>query len=75
MVAGLSTGIGSLIALMFKRTNKNFLCASLGFSAGVMLYVSFMELIPTAKEEFTQLSGDKTGTLYASGRQCGGTIK
>jgi len=64
MVAGLSTGIGSLIALMFKRTNKNFLCASLGFSAGVMLFVSFMELIPTAKEEFTQLLGDRTGTLY-----------
>ena len=64
MIAGLATGIGSLIALMFKHTNKNFLCASLGFSAGVMLYVSFMELIPTAKEEFTQLLGDKTGTLY-----------
>ncbi|MDR0941882.1 MAG: zinc transporter ZupT [Bacteroidales bacterium] len=64
MIAGLATGIGSGIALLFKRTNKNFLCASLGFSAGVMLYVSFMELIPTAKEEFTQLVGEKTGMLY-----------
>ncbi len=64
MVAGLATGIGSLIALLFKHTNKNFLCASLGFSAGVMLYVSFMELIPTAKEEFTQLLGEKAGMLY-----------
>jgi len=63
MIAGLSTGIGSLIALIGKRTNTKFLCLSLGFSAGVMLYVSFMELIPTAKEEFTQLFGDKTGTL------------
>jgi ZIP family zinc transporter len=64
MIAGLATGIGSLIALLFKHTNTKFLCASLGFSAGVMLYVSFIELIPTAKEELMQLLGDKTGTLY-----------
>jgi ZIP family zinc transporter len=63
LIAGLSTGIGSLIALIAKRTNTKFLCASLGFSAGVMLYVSFMELLPTAKGELTQLFGDKTGTL------------
>jgi ZIP family zinc transporter len=64
VIAGLATGIGSLIALMFKRTNTNFLCASLGFSAGVMLYVSFMELIPAAKVDLTQLFGEKIGTLY-----------
>jgi len=64
MIAGLSTGIGSLIALTSKRTNTKFLCASLGFSAGVMLYVSFMELIPDAKNEFILHYGDKTGTLF-----------
>ena len=63
MIAGLSTGIGSLIALVAKRTNTKFLCASLGFSAGVMLYVSFMEMIPTAKEGLISHLGDKTGTL------------
>jgi len=63
MIAGLSTGIGSLIALVAKRTNTKFLCVSLGFSAGVMLYLSFMEMLPTAKEELTQYFGDKTGTL------------
>jgi ZIP family zinc transporter len=63
MIAGLSTGIGSLIALLFNRTNTRFLCASLGFSAGVMLYVSFMDLIPIAKEELLSHFGDKTGTL------------
>ena len=63
LIAGLSTGIGSLIALVAKRTNTKFLCASLGFSAGVMLYVSFMDLIPTAKNELIQLMGEKTGTL------------
>lgn len=64
LIAGLATGIGSLIALLFNRTNKNFLCASLGLSAGVMLYVSFMELIPTAKSDLISLLGEKTGTLY-----------
>jgi len=63
MIAGLATGIGSFIALLSKRTNTKFLCASLGFSAGVMLYVSFIELIPTAKEELVLHFGEKTGTL------------
>lgn len=63
-IAGLSTGIGSLIALVAKRTNTNFLCASLGFSAGVMIYISFMEMLPTAKEELFSVFDEKVGTLY-----------
>lgn len=63
-IAGLSTGIGSLIALLARRTNTNFLCASLGFSAGVMIYISFMEMLPTAKTELFTVYGEKTGTLY-----------
>ena len=63
MIAGLSTGIGSLIALVAKRTNTKFLCASLGFSAGVMLYVSFMDILPVAKEGLIQHLGNKAGTL------------
>jgi len=63
-IAGLSTGIGSLIALLAKRTNTNFLCASLGFSAGVMIYISFMEMLPTAKDELFAVYGEKSGTLY-----------
>jgi ZIP family zinc transporter len=45
-LAGLATGIGSLAAVFAKRTNRSFLAASLGFSAGVMIYVSFVELLP-----------------------------
>ena len=63
MIAGLSTGIGSLIALIAKHTNTKFLCASLGFSAGVMLYVSFMDIIPHAKVELIDYFGEKTGML------------
>lgn len=63
-IAGLSTGVGSLIALLAKRTNTNFLSFSLGFSAGVMIYVSFMELLPQSLDIFSREFGEKTGTLY-----------
>lgn len=46
LFAGLSTGIGGLIVLKVDRTNTKLLSAALGFSAGVMVYVSFMELLP-----------------------------
>lgn len=48
LFAGLSTGIGSAMAFFTKHTNTKFLSLSLGFSAGVMIYVSFMEILPTA---------------------------
>ena len=63
-IAGLSTGIGSLIAILTKHTNKNFLCAALGFSAGIMIYVSFMEMMPQAKSELVTVFGEKLGVLY-----------
>lgn len=44
VLAGLSTGIGGLVVLLFKKTNTKLLSVALGFSAGVMIYVSFVEL-------------------------------
>ncbi len=44
LFAGLATGIGSALAFFTKKTNKTFLASSLGFSAGVMIYVSFVEI-------------------------------
>ncbi|HOS41419.1 MAG TPA: zinc transporter ZupT, partial [Spirochaetota bacterium] len=38
-IAGLSTGVGSAIAVLANTTNKKFLSLALGFSAGVMMYV------------------------------------
>lgn len=63
-IAGLSTGIGSLIALIAKRTNTNFLSLSLGFSAGIMLYVSFMEMMPEALQNLVGMYGEKQGNLF-----------
>ena len=54
VLAGISTGIGSLTALFAKRTNTKLLSLSLGFSAGVMLYVSMVEIFAKSK---TFLSG------------------
>jgi ZIP family zinc transporter len=42
--AGMATGIGSIIAFTASRTNYRFLSVATGFSAGVMLYVSFVEI-------------------------------
>lgn len=64
LIAGLSTGIGSLISLIAKKTNTNFLSFSLGLSAGVMIYVSFMEMLPQSLELFKNVYGAKQGTLY-----------
>ena len=44
LFAGLSTGIGSLLGLMSKNFNPKVLTISLGFSAGVMIYVSMVEI-------------------------------
>ena len=44
LFAGMATGIGSVIAFTAKRTNYRFLSVATGFSAGVMLYVSFVEI-------------------------------
>jgi ZIP family zinc transporter len=62
--AGLSTGIGSAIAFVAKRTNTKLLTFSLGFSAGVMIYISFAEIFPEAKESFINYFGEFTGYLY-----------
>jgi zinc transporter, ZIP family len=46
LFAGLATGLGGLIAFSKLAKSAKFFAASLGFSAGVMLYVSFIEIIP-----------------------------
>ncbi len=53
IAAGLATGIGSSIAFFAKRTNKAFFSFSLGFSAGVMLYISFVEMLSESRLTLT----------------------
>ncbi len=67
LLAGLATGIGSAIAFFARHTNRKFLSFSLGLSAGVMVYVSFMELLYKARVEIQLIEGEKTGDMIAAG--------
>lgn len=64
LFAGLSTGIGSLIGLLSKKFNTKILTVSLGFSAGVMIYVSMIEIFPKSKEMLGNSLGDKNGYIW-----------
>lgn len=59
--AGLATGIGSAIAFFAKRTNYRFLSIATGFSAGVMLYVSFVEIFIKGVDSLVMAYGDYWG--------------
>lgn len=65
LVAGLSTGIGSLLAFFAKAGNTRFLSGALGLSAGVMVYVSFMDLLPGSIDALGQSVGGKLPQVYA----------
>ena len=54
--AGASTCAGAAIAFFSKQDNTKMLSAGLGFSAGVMVYLSFVELLPESIKEFSKLS-------------------
>ena len=61
LFAGLATGIGSIIAFTASRTNFRFLSVSTGFSAGVMLYVSFVEIFFKGNTALIATYGERTG--------------
>lgn len=62
LIAGLCTGIGSCIAFFTKHTNRKFLSVSLGSSAGVMIYVSMIEIFAEEQASLTSFLGEKTGS-------------
>jgi zinc transporter, ZIP family len=64
LFAGLATGIGSLMAFMSRKFNPKFLAGSLGFSAGVMIYVSFIEIFAKAKESLIATYGVQSGNIH-----------
>ncbi len=58
ILAGLSTGIGSFLSIFMRKFEKRYLCLSLGFSAGVMTYVAFTELLRSAIEDIGFVSAN-----------------
>lgn len=65
LLAGLSTGIGAAVALFMRRTDTKMLTFALGASAGVMVYISFMELMPTAASMIENHAAAKWITMGA----------
>ncbi|MFP4418772.1 MAG: zinc transporter ZupT [Chitinispirillaceae bacterium] len=72
LFAGLATGIGSVLAFFTHHTNTKFLSTSLGFSAGVMIYVSFVEIFVKARESLVSVLGNREGTYLTVGSFFGG---
>jgi len=59
--AGLATGVGSIMSFFLRKFNPKVLAASLGFSAGVMIYVSLIEIFYKAKDALEGTLGAKPG--------------
>ena len=72
LFAGMATGFGSLIAFFASRTNYRFLALATGFSAGVMLYISFAQLFPGAGEILIEHYGETMGQWLNVGAFFGG---
>lgn len=63
LFAGLSTAIGAALVFLSKSDNKKILSIGLGFSAGVMIYVSFVEILSKSKIAFIPIFGEFYGEL------------
>ncbi len=74
LLAGLATGIGSIIAFTASRTNFRFLSIATGFSAGVMLYVSFVEIFYKGLDALTITYGARWGSWINAASFFGGML-
>lgn len=63
--AGLATGIGGAMVLLTKQTDKKFLSFALGLSSGVMIYVSFVEILPKSVENLSNYYAVKNSNIYS----------
>ncbi|MBN1864689.1 MAG: zinc transporter ZupT [Victivallales bacterium] len=72
--AGLATAIGSVIAFTAKRTDYRFLSIATGFSAGVMLYVSFVEIFFKGLEVLGERYGELIGAWINAASFFGGIL-
>ncbi|MDY6823165.1 MAG: zinc transporter ZupT [Thermodesulfobacteriota bacterium] len=72
--AGMATGIGSAIAFFATPKNYRFLSVATGFSAGVMLYVSFVEIFYKGVEALSEAYGDYWGAWFNAGSFFGGVL-
>lgn len=74
LFAGMATGIGSIIAFTARRTNYRFLSMATGFSAGVMLYVSFVDILFLGSEALRARYGSHLGNWVNTASFFGGML-
>ena len=74
LLAGLSTGVGSFIAFLCRHTNRKFLSVALGFSAGVMIYVSMIEIFFKSQEALISQMGHRMGSWITVAAFFGGML-
>jgi len=74
LFAGMATGIGSGIAFFARRANYRFLSVATGFSAGVMLYVSFVEILPKGASALAAAGGEMWGPWFNAAAFFGGIL-
>ena len=66
LLAGLGTVVGSCIAFLAKQSDHRFLSVTTGFSAGVMLYVSFVEILPKGEAALAEYTPHFASWLNAA---------
>jgi len=72
--AGAATALGAAMALFRKKTSRSFLALALGFSAGVMIYVSFVEIVPKSLELLQSGQGEAIGASWMAGSLLAGLL-
>ena len=61
-IAGISTLLGALVIIFTKKRSEKIVTVSLGFAGGVMISVSFWDMLP---EAVRGLGGERLGTLLS----------
>jgi len=64
IIAGMATLLGALIIFLTKGKSEKMVTFSLAFAAGVMLSVSFSDLLPEARLFLSTSRGNTFGVLY-----------
>ena len=64
-LAGISTLLGAIIIFFTKSKSEKIVSCSLGFAAGVMISVSFSDLLPEAQKAIAAHSGETWAIIYS----------
>lgn len=73
-LAGMSTLLGAVIIFFTKKKSEKLVTISLGFAGGVMISVSFTDLLPNANHLLTEYGGHKFGIIAEVVFLIGGVI-